>query len=40
MIYTDEIEFPEMFHVKHLSGNFVSRKESTRFSIYKNIKIQ
>lgn len=28
-----------MFHVKHLSGNFVSRCKSTRFCIAKNIRI-
>lgn len=26
-----------MFHVKHSSGNFVSRYQSTRFGITKNI---
>lgn len=28
-----------MFHVKHLSGNFVSRNKSTRFSVKENTKI-
>lgn len=28
-----------MFHVKHSSGNFVSRDKSTRFSIKENTKI-